>query len=196
MDLYKPYKSSKLKITRPKRKFFVILGTSLIIVSVLILGLCLWDIAGGLKGQFFSFDLPGFQMLDLKNTGLYAGVYQHRGPGPIPAEELIKMQVRIFSEGSYEEVPVMMNTTGQTFQQLGVKGMPLFNFIVQKPGRYTLSGVYPDGVNGRTVPVLLMAQSAQNIKGTLIAGFIFFVLFLGVGIWVLVKAKTWAATPA
>ena len=195
MKIYEPYAKKKTLVPRPKRSLFIGLGVGLIGISVLILGLSIWDVASDLSGQFFTIELPGFQELDLKIPGLYAGVYQHHGNTPIPAEELSKLQVRIFSEETYTNVPVMMNTTGQTFQQMGLKGMPLFNFIVQKAGRYTLSGVYPEGVNGRTVSVLLMSQSAQNIKGAIFSGLLFFCLFLGTGIWVLVRMKNWTSHP-
>jgi len=193
MKMYDPYSKKKTIIPRPSRGLFIGLGVGLIGIALLVLGLSIWDIASNLSGQFFSLELPGFQELTLKTPGLYAGVYQHHGQAPIPAEALSKMQVRIFSEETYENVPVVMNTTGQTFQQMGLKGMPLFNFVIQKAGRFTLSGVYPDGVNGPTVPVLLMSQTSQNIKGTLFAGLLFFCVFLGTGIWVLVRMKKWTS---
>jgi len=191
MKMYEPYQKKPTLVPRPKRGLFIGLGAGLIAISVLILGLAIWDIASSISGQYFALDLPGFQELKLKSPGLYAAVYQHHGNTPIPAEALSKMQVRIFSEETYENIPVMMNTTGQTFQQMGLKGMPLFNFIIQKEGRFTLSGVYPDGINGPTVSVVLMSQATQNIKGAIFAGLLFFILFLGTGIWVLVRTKHW-----
>ena len=78
-----------------------------------------------------------------------------------------------------------MNTTGQTFNQFGLQGMPVFNFLAPEAGRYTLSGVYRDGAAGPTLPVMIISQAARDIKQNMIVGILFFALFLVLGLWVL-----------
>ncbi len=167
-------------------------GIALIVLACVMAGLSLWEAFGGFSRRFRMIRLPGFHELKLDKEGLYAGVYQHQGATPLPAKELSQMQVQIFSKGDYREVPVLMNTAGQTFTQFGMAGMPLFNFMIDRPGAYTMSGVYPEGRSGPTVNILVFAQEVQNVKQTLFVGASFFVLFLGLGIFVLVKARDWA----
>src|SRR5205814_8806225 len=130
---------------------------------------------------------PGFHDLDLDTPGIYAGIYQHRGNGPMPVEELSKLDVRIISKDSTRDIPVMMNSSGQTFSRWGVRGMPLFNVLIERPGFYSLSALYKGSAAGPSVSILFFAQSAQNTALTLMVGGFFFLVFLGLGIFVLVK---------
>ncbi len=171
-----------------ERGFLIGLGIISIVASVLILGFSLYE--GLLNGgRIRVLELPGFHELKLDTAGLYAGVYQHRGNGPLPLKELTQMDVRVMSKEDYEEVPVMMNTTGQAFHQFGLRGLPLFNFAIQTPGTYTLSGVYTAGENGPKVSVLLFPQAAQNVKQTLFVGITSFLFFLILGVGMLVKTS-------
>ena len=169
-------------------------GVTSIVAAVVILGLSLWE-SFGMTGKFHVIEVPGFHELKLETAGVHVGVYQHRGAGPIPAQALSKLDVRVLTKDTYEEVPVLMNNTGQVFSQFGVQGMPLFNFIAQKAGSYTLSAVYTGETPGPTVPVTIYAQSVRNLKQTLIVGITFFALFLGIGIFFLVKQRQWFSTP-
>lgn len=183
--------------TKPKKSFqfprkgLIATGVTMIVISLVILGMSVYE-------GFFSggnvrvVELPGFHELHLNNPGLYAGVYQHRGAGPIPAKELSQMDVRVMSKGDYQEVPVMMNTASQVFERFGMKGMPLFNFAIERGGDYTLSAVYTGAAEGPKVQVFIFPQAAQNAKQTLFVGVTFFALFLGLGIFILVKLKEWA----
>ncbi len=168
------------------RGFLIGIGVTSIVASLFVLGLCAYE-------AFFNgervkmIELPGFHELKLESAGLYAGVYQHRGTGRMPVKQLTQMDVRVMSKDDYEDVPVAMNTAGQTFDQFGMRGLPLFNFAVRNPGTYTLSGVYANGVTGPAVRILLVSQSAGNIKQTLFVGVAFFIFFLALGIVVLVK---------
>lgn len=173
------------------RGWLIGIGVSLIVVAVLVLGLSLWEAFGG-SARMKTIRLPGFQEVELDAPGLYAGIYQHTGKGAIPAKEISQMSVRIFEKGSYEEVPVLMNTTGQVFQRFGMTGMPVFNFMAPRPGTYDISAVYANGQSGPAISVLLFAQSVQNVKQTLIVGVSFFVFFLALGILLLVNLNRWA----
>jgi hypothetical protein len=164
------------------------------VTGVLIFGLCLWE-TFGFGGKFRVIEVPGFHELKLDTPGLYAGIYQHRGTGPIPVKELSAVNVHLMKKESYEEVPVLMNNAGQTFNQFGFQGMPLFNFVIQDPGDYTLSAAYLDERGGPTVSILLIAQAVQNVKQTLIVGIAFFALFIALGIFMLVKLNSWAPRP-
>lgn len=184
-------KKNEQKKIRLGRGVGIGLGVSFIIVSIVILGLSVFEGFGGLSGKFLSMRVPGFQEMDLKSPGLYAGIYQHRSSAPMPSQALSKLEVRVMSKDSYEEVPVVMNTAGQTASQFGFQVMPLFNFIAPRAGAYTISAVYPGAEEGPTVPIVIVSQSAQNTKQTLIAGIGFFALFLTIGIIILVKLNRW-----
>lgn len=186
-----PTIKSKHKPAPLNRGVFVAAGIASIVVSLLILGFCLFESFGrGLDIK--AVEVPGFHELKLNNAGLYAGVYQHRGAGPLPVAELSKLDVHILSKDDYQEVPVFTNTTGQTISQLGQQGMPLFNFVIERPGEYTLSAVYQDDVKGPVVQVLVFPPTVRNIKQTLIVGGASFLVFLGLGIFILVRLNRWA----
>ena len=167
-------------------------GISLIILSIIVLGFSLWEAFGGSSGRFRVIEVPGFHQLDLKEGGLYAGVYQHRSNQPMPVKALSQIQVRIMYKPTYDEIPVVTNTAGVTFNRLGIQGMPLFNFAIQEPGTYTLSADYAGDAKGPIIPVTIMAQSAANAKQTLIVGGAFFALFLILGILILTRLNKWA----
>ncbi len=165
------------------RKAWVGAGIAFLVLAVVILGLGLWEGFVGAGASVHRLEMPGFQELDLQEPGLYAGVYQHTGTEPMPSAALSKMSVKVFAKDGFQEVPVAMNTTGQTFSRLGQQGMVLFNFGINTPGVYTLSGLYLDGTPGPTVPVILVSQGVQNTKPTLIVSGFFFLFFMILGIW-------------
>ncbi|MCB4756546.1 MAG: hypothetical protein LHV69_05885 [Elusimicrobia bacterium] len=169
-------------------------GVGFILIGCLIGLMSLWEAFVGVRGEIKVVDLPGFHELKFKNPGLYAGLYQHRSKAPLPVNALEKLDVHLMTKDTYEEIPVI--PVNQTFTRLGMPMMILFNFVIQNPGGYSLSGVYAGDVEGPTVPVVLVSQTVRNIKPTLIVGGLFFVLFLGLGIFVLVKVKEWAPTPS
>lgn len=171
------------------RKVLVGIGSAFIVLAVVILGTMAWEVFGGATNKFMVIELPGFHELTLKNPGLYAGVYQQRGQGAIPVDALSHMEIHVMSKKTFQEIPLLMNNTGQTFSQFGLRGMPLFNFMAPDAGDYTLSGVYADGKEGPRVDILLFSEAAQNIRQTLIVGSVFFFSFLGLGIWILIKSK-------
>jgi len=171
------------------RTVWVITGTVFILLSFLLLGAAIWEGVKGVKDNYFNISLPGFHELDLKSPGLYAGVYQQQGKAPLPFDVLTNLEIRIFEKGSYAEVPVNLNRVGQTFDRLGQAGMLVFNFIIQNPGQYTLSGFYlgDEDKEVQPIPIIIFAQAAQDIKQTLVVGIGFFILFLVMGIVMCVK---------
>lgn len=169
-------------------------GIGLIVIAVAAAAVSLWEAFGG-GGRVQMVEVPGFHELKLDTPGLYAGVYQHRGNRPLPAQALSELDIRIMSKGDYQEIPVLVNTVGQTFERFGLKGMPVFNFVIDSPGIYTMSAVYKGENKGPTVPVFVIPQAVQNIKQTLIVGVACFILFLSTGIYLLLKLKQWAPRP-
>ena len=167
-------------------------GITLIVLACVIAVMGVVETVGSLRGNFNMVELPGFHEIELKEPGLYGGIYQHRSSGPMPIQALTQLDVRIMDKVTYEQIPVVMNTTGQTFQQMGMKGMPVFNFIVHKPGWYNVSAIFRGDATGPTIPVMIFAQAAQNVKQTVIVAGLFFVLFLTMGILMLVKLNRWA----
>ncbi len=165
------------------------IGITLIVLSVVILATALWEGFGGAGRSIQILEVPGYKDLDLDTAGLYAGFYRHQGEGPIPVEELSKLDVRLISKDTYQDIPVLMNSSGQTVSRLGVRGMPLFNVLIEKPGFYSFSALYKDGISGPTVPILLISQATQSLQFTLLVGVFFFLVFLGLGIFVLLKAR-------
>jgi hypothetical protein len=174
-----------------KRGTWITTGIAAIFLGTVLLGLSLYEAFGRNTGKFHQLDIPGFHSLRLETPGLYAGVYQHRGEGPVPAADLARLSVRLMSGGAFQEIPVMMNTTGQVFQRFGQVGMALFHFVIQTPGAYTLSAVYPEEP-GPSAQIFVVSQSLRDVKPTLIVGMVFFSLFLGLGVWVIIKSKTWS----
>ncbi len=172
--------------------FLMGLGIAAIATGVVVASLSLYE-AFLSSGNIHVVKLPGFHELKLETPGLYAGIYQHRGAGPIPVKELSQMDVRVMSKNDYQEVPVLMNVTGQTFDRLGVRGMPVFSFVIEQPGTYTLSG-FAKEANDKTpsINVMIVPQTAQNAKQTLFVGIACLVFFVGLGIFVLLHIKTWS----
>jgi len=180
-----------MKKPSPQSWKTIILSTGLVfIVLACVVGvMSLYEAFFGWRGNMIVVEVPGFQELKLKTPGHYVGLYQHRQTSPIPVEALSKIEIHILSKDTYQEVPVAVNTTGQVVERMGMKAMPLFNFVIETPGDYTMSALYPSEGAGPAVPILIFSQSVGNIKPTLIVGGIFFVVFLGIGIFILVHLK-------
>ncbi len=166
------------------------IGITLIVLSVVTLTLSVWEGFFN-NGRIQVVQIPGFNELKLDTPGLYAGLYQHQGASPLPTKMLSQLDVRILSKGEYEEVPVLMNTQGQTFERLGMRGMPVFNFVIERPGVYTMSAVSTGSETEKPLSIFIIPQTASNIKQTLVVGIAFFALFLAAGIFVLIRMKRW-----
>ncbi len=166
-------------------------GTAFIVLAIVMLGMSLWE-GFGSAARFRVIRVPGFHELTLDKAGAYVGLYQHRGTAPLPVQALSKLDVRVMSKGDFQEIPVLMNNTGQFFNRMGMQGMPIFNFVAPRAGVYTLSAAYLEEAGGPTVPIIVFHQGDQDIKGTLIAGGLFFILFLSLGVWVLAKSSEWS----
>ena len=173
------------------RHVLVAVGASFIALAIIMLGLSLWEAFGG-AARFHVIRVPGFHELNLEKPGVYIGLYQHHGSGPLPIQALSHLDVRVMSKNDFKEVPVLMNSAGQYFSRMGMQGMPVFNFEIPEAGSYTLSAAYIDAAGGPTVPILLFHQSVQNIRQTLTVGGLFFLLFVGLGIWVIFKSEEWS----
>jgi hypothetical protein len=175
-----------------KPAFLIGPGVASIAIGVLVLGMSLYEtFLSGSKIR--SVSLPGFHEVTLEEPGMYAGVYQHQGQGALPVSTLMRMDVRLMSKDDYQEVPVSMNMTGQTFNRLGVQGMPVFSFVVDRAGSYALSAFSKEG-SDKTPPinVMIVPQTAQNAKQTLFVGAACLVFFVGLGIFILFHTRTWS----
>ncbi len=184
----------KRRIPGLSRSAWLGIGVAFVALSFVMAGASLWEAFGG-AANVRVIRVPGFHELKLDEAGLYVGVYQQTGTAAIPARELSQLDVRVMAKDEYEEVPVLMNTSGQAVSRMGFRGMPVFNFVAPKAGDYTLSAVYVQGMTGPNVPIMVFHQGVIDVKQTLIVGALFFALFLCLGIWVLVKSTTWAAEP-
>lgn len=171
------------------RKAWLGAGITFMVLSVLVLGLGLWEALVGIGANVHHLELPGFHELELKEPGIYAGIYQHQGAGAIPAAALSKMSVKVFAKENFQEIPVVSNKSGGTFSRLGQQGMLLFNFMLHEPGRYTLSGLYLEADPGPTVPVILVNQGVRSTKPTLVVTVFFFLFFMTLGIWMVRKKQ-------
>ncbi len=163
-------------------------GISCLVFGVIIVGAGAWDTFFRVGRQTQVVEAPGFHVLDLETPGVYAGIYQHRGDGPIPVEALSRLDVRLSAKETYQEVPVMMNKSAQVFSQLGVRAVLVCNFLIEKPGFYTLSATYT-GDNGPAVSLLLVPQSAQSVRPMLAGGALFFLIFTGLGIYLIRQSR-------
>jgi hypothetical protein len=181
----------KRHVPELSRGAWIGIGTAAVVLAFVMLGMSLWETFGG-AAKMRVIRVPGFHELKLSQSGLYVGVYQHTGQGPIPVNELSRLDVRIMSKDQYEEVPVLMNTAGQSVSRMGFRGMPVFSFVAPHAGDYTLSAVYLEGMTGPNVSLLVFHQETIDVKQTLIVGALFFVFFLVLGIWVLAKSEKWS----
>lgn len=166
-------------------------GTAFVVLAIVMLGMSLWE-GYGSAARFRVIRVPGFHELTLDKPGAYVGLYQHRGTAPMPVQALSKLDVRVMSKGDFQEIPVLMNNTGQFFNRMGMQGMPIFNFVAPKAGVYTLSAAYLEAADGPSVPIMVFHQGVQDIKQTLIVGGMFFLVFLSLGIWLLAKSSEWS----
>ncbi len=171
------------------KKMLLGIGTGSIILSLAILSVGLWEGLSGAGQNIKTFEVPGFQELDLESPGLYAGVYQHQGNEVMPAEALSQLDVRIISKDTYQDVPVLMNSSGQTIGRLGLSGMILFNVLIEKPGFYSFSALYKEGKTGPTVPILFLSQSVQTFQTTVLVSLFFFLVFFSLGLYIVLRAR-------
>ena len=186
-----PSRTKKTDTFFLNRGFLIGVAIACMVTSFAVLGFGLFESFFG-GGNIHSLRLPGFQEVKLNSAGLYAGVYQHRGTTPVPVKALSSLDIRVMSKNDYEAVPVLMNNSGQTFERMGFQGYPLFNFQISEPGAYTVSGVSTGDAGTQNFQILLIPQSAGNIRQNLIVSVTFFLFFLGMGTLMLFRLDRWA----
>lgn len=175
------------------RNLFMGIGATLIVGSILILGLTGWEAYSNVRNAVQTVQVPGFRTLKLDRGGLYAGVYQHAGVGEFPVDTLSHLDVRVLSQTDYTALPVNVNAAGQVMQRFGMTGMPVFSFLAPSAGEFAFTAVYTGNKpQPQPLNVMLMSEQAANVKQTLIAGVGFFLVLLGIGIFVLLKLDQWA----
>ena len=175
-----------------RRRILIGFAIGSFVVALAIVGAGAWEIFGGMGRRMHVVSVPGFHDLDIKAGGLHVGVYQHRGREPLPIAALARLDVRMYARDRFEEVPVEMNRTGQTFSRMGVVGMPLFTFFAPRAGGYALSAVYLGEEAGPRGSVVVFSATVQNIKQTVFVALFFFVIFAGIGGVILYKLNAWA----
>lgn len=176
-----------IKNLTPQKLLFW-LGTASLVLAGAVLTVSLWDAFFRMGSKALVLDVPGFHVLDLDTPGVYAGIYQHRGSGAIPVEQLSQLSIHVISKDTYEEIPVLMNSTGQTVTRMGFEGMVVFNFLIDKPGFYTLSALSSGAASSGPLSLLLLPQSLDP-RSPLLAGAFFTLVFAGLGGWALWKSR-------
>lgn len=169
------------------KTIWIVFGTVFILLSFVMLGVGVWEGINSVRKNYFQIQLPGFHELELDSAGLYAGVYQYQGSVPVPRDVLSQLEIRIFSKGDFQEVPVYSTPVGQPVTRLGQSVVPVFSFAVDRPGGYTMSGFYMGEGEVNPIPIIIFAQAARNIKQTLVVAGVFFLIFLILGIYMCIK---------
>jgi hypothetical protein len=147
---------------------------SLIVLSVVIgmmgVGLFayyLWTGINDLTAQMQYAKVPGVTELELTDTGSYTifHEYSHRFPSSEEAggdSDAANMEVTLTGTDG-KEVTVQRASANSTYQIGSKRGYSLSEFHIETPGRYTLSGLSPDGN-----PRVVMFSIAHNFMGRLL----------------------------
>ncbi len=171
-------------------------GVILIVFSVFILGLGLWESIGSVKQNVQIMPIPGFQHMKFASAGPYVGLYQHTGKGAVPIKILSGMEYRLISQDGTRELPVTTNKNGDIITRFGQEAVMAMSFVVDEAGDYTMSAFYLG--TEKEVPEMsltLFGQGAQGLKQTIVIAGIFSVLFLVLGIYILVWSRKIGVAP-
>ncbi len=172
------------------KQILIGVGVVFIFLSVLILGLGIWEGYSSVRQNVHMITVPGFHSLKLKSAGPYMGIYQHSGRGAVPIKLLTGMEYRLISKDGTREVPVNGNRTGDIMMRGGREAMIALNFILEEAGEYTFSAFNLGEEKAVSeIPLILFGQGAQGFKQSFVIGFLFFVLLLTLGIFLLLQAK-------
>lgn len=163
-----------------------VLGGGLCLVALVVLSVALGNALRSATRGVHMFQAPGIQELELKNGGVYVGVYPHKGEGAVPVAELAALDFSVVDGKTGAPLPLERSPEGAVYHQAGQTGAVLFQFEAARPGKYVLRAFSAaDAAAPRQM--MLVHESLQQNRSDIAAGAIFFLVLAGFGIYVLIK---------
>jgi hypothetical protein len=163
-----------------------IFGGGLCLVGLIVLSVALGTALRSATRGVHMLRAPGVHELELRNAGVYVGLYPHKGEGDLPLLELGALEFGLSDAATGERLPVQKAPGGAVFRQGGQSGVVLFQFETPSRGKYLLTAAAPAGdVPAREL--LLVHESLQQNRSDIAAGAIFFLVLTGFGVYVLIK---------
>ncbi|OGR83643.1 MAG: hypothetical protein A2636_04570 [Elusimicrobia bacterium RIFCSPHIGHO2_01_FULL_64_10] len=156
-------------------------GGAFCLLGLLALSVGLVPLAASFFNRPAAFEVPGQTSLDLRLPGTYVAVHNPAGVEPADLKKLSSISYYLSDAEEKEYFKVAKFPPRSYYSDSAGTQEPIFEFIVDKKGRYILSADYPIGVEGPKAAVVLFHADASYVRTELVVGLIVFLLFAGLG---------------
>lgn len=168
------------------------LGGSLCFIGILALSFGITPFILSVRKSLIQLQIPGEQNLNLRLPGSYVGIALNKDKSKETLSWIKDLEYQLVQKKGNRvmelvKFPPKMYATEKIDNQL-----PLFQFVVAKPGKYLLSSQYPYGMEGPKIQALLFHTDLNYVRMELFIGLALFLILGGIGyyfIWKTNKAK-------
>jgi hypothetical protein len=142
---------------KPSRWFYVI-GIIILVGGPIISGIFLFSAVVSNIGDMTEVPsiqvvVPGTSDITLSQTGKYMVFYEYQSMIGnriySTGQDIPGIQVNVVSIDTGAEIPISASSMNSTYTIGGRSGIGLFDFVIDQPGVYELSGSYPASIQGQ-----------------------------------------------
>ncbi len=157
--------------------------------------LALFSLALGLSPLLTTFKknlitarCPGTQTLDLNSPGLYTGVGLSKNIAEPDALKIDSLEYSLVdSDGQL--VPAFLKVPRRQYaSDQPADHVPLFQFEIERKGKYSLLSNYPYNMEGPQLEVVIIHSDVNYTRAELLVGIVLFFLFGGLGFYLIRKS--------
>ncbi|MBI2118612.1 MAG: hypothetical protein HYT97_03185 [Elusimicrobia bacterium] len=169
------------------------LGGLCCFIGILALSFGITPFILSVRKSLIMLQIPGEQNLNLRLPGSYIALALNKDKSKETLSWIKDLEYQLVQKKGSRVVelvkfPPKMYATDKKEDQI-----PLFQFVIDKPGKYLLSSQYPYGMEGPKIQGLLFHTDLNYVRMELFVGLALFLILGGLGlyfIWKTNKAKT------
>lgn len=168
-------------------------GGILCFIAILCLSFGVAPLIKAARNKPVVLQLPGKQTLDLIMPGGYIALAM--GAGPEAQQRMYDLQYALTDESGKNEIELVKIPPRSYASEQGETQVPLFQFIVDKAGKYNLVSGYPFDIDGPKITAVLFHTDINYIRVELFVGIGLFLVLGVIGLVFIYKTYK-ASSPA
>ena len=162
-------------------------GGLLALLSVVSLGLGLYPMSVAAREKIKMVSVPGQTELHLKMPGAYVGIMGVSGQSASLSKSIQELEYSLIDQETQEPIPVEKVPSTVYASDKMDNRVPLFQFVVHRPGNYILDASYPYYLDGPSAQIVLINTDVGYVWRELIVGGIVCLIFGALSIYCFVK---------
>lgn len=159
-------------------------------LALLSLILGIWPLVAAMQDRIKTIQIPGTNALEFRTSGLYTGIYVSQDEFlPDGIDRLNEVEYYLTDAQDTELFPLQKVPGNQEMATDGQKQIPLFQFAITTPGKYTLRANYPYDMDGPQFAIYLLNVDLRYTRAELIIGIALTLLFIIAAIVIFIKTR-------